>query len=271
LALVTRALQRKARLVAATFGGFESLRQAPFALPGAVAPNDEDLTGQAEELRRILNPWARGGNQIFDADSQLPRQAVTWSHDAPFSWLAIALAQSPARAFIAALTPIGASDRPRDLLLAARLIDAGRFAVDPCREETAANGTPALLHATEAADIWLQSLHARALAALTTDSPSPAHSDALRAIDRFLSAAPRHSRAQLRQLVAHCRGLVLAARGAGAELLLAEWASTLDAFALNAERVIALISSLEAYVTVTPRTSRTEARLVALLVLERSS
>ena len=268
LTTVERTLRRKARLVGASFGssvaGGQHMRFANRAPPSV--PNDPDLTSQVEELRTVLAQWSQAQAPTtspgMDSSDTGLRCAVVPSRLASHAWLALALARSSKRAFVASLSADGASEHPGQLLRVARL-------VSPVEPQPATDDL-CLRAAVESANAWLLTLRSRELTAPSVDAPSTAHTATLQRIDALLASAQRHNRPALRQLSARCRTLVLAARGAGAEIALSEWLSATNETATSLERLHALVAALDGRVIAARSSPSVECRLTALLVLVRA-
>ena len=228
LVSVVRALQRKSR-VASNIGGMEELHSSLPLLgtrlsraTSAIAQRAEP--GAMEELRRALSAWANGPHDT----SRKPAQGA--AHP-----VALGLIAQGAKHRLVAVIDNAVSDRPSDVLRAVPVLSATgrnsfhestRQAVEPAAALTLAK--------------WIDEERGREIATPATDTPSPAHVAALRALQERLTIAPRAERTALARRVDHCRRLVITARGIGAERALARLFGKAEPLDLDAlERLLA--------------------------------
>ncbi len=242
---VVSALRRKARLMRATSAatGLDVHAALVGTQPGhsGSRARPRDPAALAETLRQRLGEWLQVAEPPIVAADELLQG---WMPEGPLhgEWSAIALARVGAMLHLAVLSPPGARediDRLLDVLDSLPLPDpragwsGGRRPVveaalvhrkAAARASTCQETRDAVMpRALAAAHRWLAELRGARLAAPARLTPAIAHRRALREIDRLVSRAPRHRRADLAARGAECRRLLLRARGAGAERSLADW------------------------------------------------
>jgi superfamily II DNA or RNA helicase len=265
LVTVIRALQRKARVIGSLLGANEVASQEPLfgqRLSRTSRPPQSDLTGWNEALRTVLAAWRRGSGHALDDCPQgaaaapaavvrtarctdpcrgiagpperSPAEAAALAADwLDRPWQALALARLDSRARLLAVSPDRVSEHPRDVLEVARRIGVAhhqRTARDTGGLDAPAEArfSQSIRAARQVLARWLDAARGAALAAPATEAPSREHLRALRRIAELRAQVPRHRRARLTELAARCRDLVVAARGAGAERMLGEWADSAD-------------------------------------------
>ena len=247
LTAVVRALQRKARLSAVagmgdTVAGMMPLVGNRLAHATAAIATRGDAHAD-EEVRTILSRWS-----VDKAEKDQPGSIER---------TALALVVSGSRTSLLAVRDGQAAAGLSDIRHVVRLLD-----VIPGSEATVAPASIASCLATVGA--WIEHRRARALAGPAVESPSVAHTAVLRRLQTLAARTGRAERAVIIERIERCRGLVLAARGIGAENAMAGFiarSATAGGFDLAALELL-LVSRNQVH------TATGAPRLVALLVGE---
>ncbi|HEX9564428.1 MAG TPA: SNF2-related protein [Gemmatimonadaceae bacterium] len=232
LSSVVRALRRKAR-VSAVLGAEAPPGPAPLlgsrlqrVTRTAVERAD---TGAIEELRALLTTWL--DPRRVDMRLTETRVVTAAVRQAPLTspWVALALVRQASRFALVRITEHGVTDRAYEVLPIVRLVDRLAHAASDdsgtatAREAAQRAAEPLVALAIERLRSWMGAQRASELVAPATDVPSAAHAGVLRFLDGVVAGTPRARFASVIPLVERCRGLVLAARGVGAEWVLERW------------------------------------------------
>ena len=212
---VIRALQRKARLSSGVVGasGFEAggpllgrrLHPSRFSV--------QEPVDCVEDFRSLLSRWRE-------------RAPASASTDEPQSVTALALIRCGVTHRLIAVVDDNVSESICDVYRAARAVGG------------AGTGLPVSGAQVERIawriQQWLDQQRGRDLVRPATDAPSPAHARILNRLGEHLARVPRSERGSLGSRVRRLRELVNAARGAGAELALQEFADRREPLDLDA-------------------------------------
>lgn len=280
LAAVTRALQRKARIVQGLVGGSElsidgELLGARVRRLQRGAPND-NLASVSERLRDFLVSWVDAASGTDDegvaqravSGRVAVLRAAETTRGGVHNWDALALCCALDRLRVVATSREAVSEHPRAILDVARAVGEA-IPIPPTADNQCSKS--AVLEARALIESWLAHGRGRALAEPVLASPSDEHRHTLRWLDQLVSHASRHERGNVAELAASCRARVLSARGAGAELAMAEWRHGLPTELPHGDSAVACLEQLATVLaprsplSVASRTSQTA--LVALLVL----
>jgi hypothetical protein len=226
LSTVLRALQRKSRIVSAL--GIPASHSQRELLgserhPMHRATKEAGLTDLVEAVRSLLRTWMIPAEDAALVASGLPICCGLCGRSPRAGWQALVLAETGGRPRLAALSPVGLDEHPREILRVARLVPT---ATEPqgarCSRELRAARSAAVLAGRQ----WVAELRGSALAAPALDASSLAHAKALRRIAVLMLRAPRHERSALADVASRCRLLLRTARGSGVERALTNWLET---------------------------------------------
>jgi hypothetical protein len=219
---IIRVLQRKARLLLTYTGDADAVGQAPLlsAHGRSRSRPGDDLTGKREELREIFRGWRERyeGATASRLDGALV--AAVRSAAVNVSWEALALTRSGHRPRLIAVAPTHVSEHPASLVRLAQLASVAQSFDAMSSDPRAAC---AIADACRVVRRWCDEQRGGALTAPVRDAPSPAHARVLRRLAELAASVPRHMRSELACEVTDLRRIVVALRGAGAELVLREW------------------------------------------------
>ena len=202
-------LRDKLHEAARLTGACGAILPVRLALTSEALPEETPAPRRTLELvRAVLAQW-RVGQAIGFSDAALSVAAVSAGERG-----ALALVRHDAVHSLVALLGGRVSDRPDDLLAAARLAEGA----------DAGGGDDAMADAIRRVQAWL-SARAGAMAAGTPHSiAGPARRVAMQRIARIAARTPLHHRGHLAPLRADARRIVTAPYGVGAERILAELA-----------------------------------------------
>src|SRR5688572_10235628 len=202
-------LRDKLHAAARLTGACGAILPVRLALTPEVLPEETPApTRTLELLRAVVTRW-RTSQAIGSSDAALPVAAVRAGREG-----ALALVRHDGVHSLVALLGGRVTDRPADVLAAARLAEA----------PDAAGAVDALTDAIDRVQAWLSARAGAVAAGAPHSIAGPARRVAMRRIAHIAARTPLHHRGHLAPLTADARRIVTAPYGAGAERILAELA-----------------------------------------------
>ena len=203
-------LRDKLHAAARVTGACGAILPVRLSLMPDVTPDDLPAPARAAQLLRdTLSQWSDAEAPTFGLERALPVASVR----APRTG-ALALVRRNGTQCLVAIMGARISDRPMDVLTAARLTEGNEEHPDDGR----------IAHALTRVESWLGASAAATAAGIGHTIAGTARRVAMRRIARIASHTPHHHRARVAPLAAEARRVVTAPYGVGAERILAELA-----------------------------------------------